>query len=233
MTGLLVSVRDADEARSALAGGADLLDVKEPRRGALGAAEPRVWREVLEVCRGQAPTSAALGELHEAERAGDLRDLEGFNYAKIGLAGCAHVADWPARWARLLARLPRSVAPVAVVYADWPFCESPSPGQVIPVAAAQACQAILFDTWDKQRGNLLDHLSLSTLAAWQASARFHGMRVALAGSLDARSIRRVWSLGADYLAVRGAACKGVRTARIDGGCVRQLVQLLDGLGEPS
>ena len=35
---LLVSVRSADEARAALAGGADLIDVKEPAHGPLGAA---------------------------------------------------------------------------------------------------------------------------------------------------------------------------------------------------
>ena len=33
MTGLLISVRDAEEARAALAGGAGLVDIKEPRRG--------------------------------------------------------------------------------------------------------------------------------------------------------------------------------------------------------
>ena len=36
MTRLLVSVRSAEEAEIALAGGADVIDVKEPRRGALG-----------------------------------------------------------------------------------------------------------------------------------------------------------------------------------------------------
>lgn len=226
MTGLLVSVRDAEEAWSALLGGVDLLDVKEPHRGALGAADPGVWRQVLEVCRGRVPTSAALGELGEAERRGDLRNLQGYDYVKIGLAGCAHQADWPARWARLLARLPRSAAPVAVVYADWQICQAPSPEEVIQAAAAQACQAILFDTWDKQQGNLLDHVGLSALAGWQASIRCQGMQVVLAGSLDTRLIRRVWSLGADYLAVRGAACQGTRNARVDGRRVRQLVRLL-------
>ena len=37
--GLLVSVRSAAEALSALAGGADVIDVKEPNRGSLGAAD--------------------------------------------------------------------------------------------------------------------------------------------------------------------------------------------------
>ena len=37
----LVSVRSPEEALAALEGGADLIDVKEPSRGPLGAADPR------------------------------------------------------------------------------------------------------------------------------------------------------------------------------------------------
>ena len=39
---LLVSVVSADEARRALAGGADIIDVKDPREGPLGAPSPRI-----------------------------------------------------------------------------------------------------------------------------------------------------------------------------------------------
>ena len=63
MTGLLVSVRSAAEARIALEAGADLIDVKEPRRGALGAADPAVWKDVCRAVAGRVPVSVALGEL--------------------------------------------------------------------------------------------------------------------------------------------------------------------------
>ncbi len=233
MTGLLVSVRDGDEARCALAGGVDVVDVKEPRHGALGAASPRVWREVRDICGGHVPTSAALGELHEAEAALDEADLTGFDFVKIGLSGCGMQPDWPARWARLLARLPCTVAPVAVIYADWQACQAPPPGAVIRAAAEHACQTILFDTWGKQQGNLLDHLGLPALASWRALSRRHGLRVVLAGSLDTPVIRGVWNLGADFLAVRGAACEGGRTGRITTRRVAQLVRLLRELGSPT
>ena len=63
MTGLLVSVRDAMEARAALHGGADLIDIKEPRAGSLGSAEVGTWREICEVVATAKPLSVALGEL--------------------------------------------------------------------------------------------------------------------------------------------------------------------------
>ena len=60
---LLVSVVSADEARRALAGGADIIDVKDPREGALGAPSPRVLSEVVAAVGGAAPVSVALGDL--------------------------------------------------------------------------------------------------------------------------------------------------------------------------
>src|SRR5437763_1899892 len=64
--GLQVSVRSAAEAESALAGGADLIDVKEPSRGPLGAADAAVIRDVITAVAGRRPVSAALaGSLDE------------------------------------------------------------------------------------------------------------------------------------------------------------------------
>ena len=65
-TGLLVSVRSAAEALVAMAGGADLIDVKEPSRGSLGAVDPEVLSEICDAVGGRLPISAALGELAES-----------------------------------------------------------------------------------------------------------------------------------------------------------------------
>ena len=45
---LLVSVRDLGEAAAALAGGADLIDVKEPIRGPLGRADEATIRGIVD-----------------------------------------------------------------------------------------------------------------------------------------------------------------------------------------
>ena len=45
---LLVSVVDADEVEAALAGGADIVDVKNPAEGSLGAPVPALLRAVLQ-----------------------------------------------------------------------------------------------------------------------------------------------------------------------------------------
>ncbi len=52
--GLLVSVRDESEAREALAGGATIVDVKEPGRGPLGAAAGDVTARIAAVSQAKA-----------------------------------------------------------------------------------------------------------------------------------------------------------------------------------
>lgn len=226
MTGLLISVRSPWEAQLALGGGADLVDIKEPARGALGAADPTVWSAVLAAVAGRVPTSVALGEIRAACEPQDPRKLAGFQYAKLGLAGCRSWADWPQRWAERLLVLPAGVTPVAVIYADWRDAESPRPDEILRRAAEAHCGVALFDTFCKTRGNLLHHLEPPELARLTSAARDAGLRVVFGGGLGPETIGQVLSLNPDYVAVRGAACRTDRTGDVDAGLVRGLRQLI-------
>ena len=66
--GLLVSVRDPAEARDALAGGAAIIDVKEPFAGPLGAASTETIGAIAAVVGRKAPWTLACGELIEGGR---------------------------------------------------------------------------------------------------------------------------------------------------------------------
>jgi (5-formylfuran-3-yl)methyl phosphate synthase len=225
-TGLLVSVRSAAEAGIALAGGADLIDVKEPRHGSLGAAEPAVWAAVAKAVAGRVPTSVALGELLDDFQLQRLPHAAGMNFAKVGLSGCEGVPDWAERWMRAMRGLSAGVRPVAVAYADWKAARSPSAVEMLPVAAQLGAPYLLIDTFDKSSGRLLDHLSFDALAQLSDSAARRGIRLVLAGSLDECAIRRLAELRPAYFAVRGAACKGARTQAITLARVKRLVEVV-------
>ena len=62
MTRMLASVADAAEAEVVLQLGADVIDLKDPRRGALGAVPLDAAREALAVVARRRETSAALGD---------------------------------------------------------------------------------------------------------------------------------------------------------------------------
>ena len=94
---LLVSVVSAREARGALAGGADIIDVKDPRHGALGAPSPRVLSEVVAEVGADAPVSVALGDLpnlpHTAALAARGAAISGAAYVKVGLRGVRNLHE--------------------------------------------------------------------------------------------------------------------------------------------
>ena len=225
MTGLLVSVRDADEARIALEAGVDLIDVKEPSRGSLGAADEAELAAVLAAVAGRVPVSAACGELLECNGL-VVFPTTAPAYAKFGLAGCGEHKDWSTRWSEALRKLPPETAPVAVAYADWQTAAAPPPGEVLREAGRQRCAAILVDTFDKARGDLLTHWPLSALEDFIAAARGGGLLVVLGGSLSIATIPQFLPLQPDYVAVRGAVCRGSRQAAMDRQLVDQLVSLV-------
>lgn len=221
MTKLLVSVRSALEARTALDAGADLIDVKEPANGSLGAPAASVVEGVVAEVASRAPVSVALGELRDWGRVDDLAILGGVGYAKVGMASCGSWPDWPERWALLLRRFPLAVRPVAVVYADGTAAGSPEPERIVAEAVRLRCAAVLVDTFDKSRGSLLDAWPLERLKAFISSVRREGMLAVVGGSLTLEILPRVAALGPDYVALRGAVCHNGRTGPLDADLVRR------------
>jgi uncharacterized protein (UPF0264 family) len=232
LAGLLVSVRSAREAKAALAGGAAVIDIKEPDRGPLGCADPVVWRDVRRVVPDAIAVSVALGELRDwargRRRPVGAEPFAGLAYRKLGLAG-ADGGDWEDDWADLRRAWGPGPAWIAVVYADWTRAQAPHPDAVLGAAlGADDCAGILIDSWDKSRPSPLS--ADATWGRWFARAR-QGRRpllITLAGGLDTYAIARLAPLRPDFFAVRGAACTaGERRATIDGGRVARLVRAIE------
>jgi uncharacterized protein (UPF0264 family) len=240
---LLVSVRTAVEAQAAVAGGAAIVDIKEPAHGPLGRAPASVWSAVRAVVAPPTSVSVALGEL--AEWSGVNRAQfpasawSGISFCKLGLSHAP--LDWRDRWRDLRRELRGLAGPnlawVAVVYTDWESAGAPDPEAVIgALTDVHECRGVLFDTWDKASATRVD----STWSQRLSRIRDSGRLVALAGGIDLAAIGRLASLDFDIIAVRGAACAdGNRCAMIDARRVAALAQataragvqeLLAGLG---
>jgi uncharacterized protein (UPF0264 family) len=223
MAELLVSVRSVAEAAAALAGGAALIDVKEPRHGSLGRAADSTIRAIRSRVGDRRPVSAALGEL--VDRPAPLPDVE-LTYAKWGLSRCLDLSDWPVRLLRTAQQQGRRQA-VAVSYVDWRLARAPRPGDLCDFACRHGWGVLLLDTWKKNGPTLLDWLCVAEIDRFCRRCRQAGVRVALAGSLGPVEIQRLQEVQPDWFAVRGAVCrKNCRTNAVDAGRVRSLVQLL-------
>jgi uncharacterized protein (UPF0264 family) len=214
------------EARAAVAGGAAVVDIKEPDRGPLGCADFAVWRAVRSCVPEGIPISVALGELGDwsGRHGPNPLDFAGIAFRKLGLAGSGR--NWRRDWDALRAAWGSGPSWVAVAYADWQRASAPHPDEVLEAAvSASDCSGVLVDTWDKTRASELD----ASWHPWLLRARQAGRTVALAGGLDAVKIARLASLGPDLFAVRGAACTGGnRNGSIDFERVARLVETAAG-----
>jgi (5-formylfuran-3-yl)methyl phosphate synthase len=233
---LLVSVVSADEASRALAGGADIIDVKDPGEGALGAPSPRVLAEVVRAVGTAAPVSAALGDLpnlpHTAALAARGAALSGAGFVKLGLRGVSELDGAVA----LVSAVADGVGPhtrvIAAAYADADALDPPALAPVWLPALVQrtGIAGALVDTFVKNGRGLYSWLSEAAVTDLLARTRAAGGTLAIAGGLKRGELRRV---PADVVGVRSAVCLGGdRTAELDAELVASAIAEVRGRAQP-
>lgn len=223
MTALLASVRSQDEALDAARAGAELIDLKEPRDGALGGLPAgeieRIAREIR-ACFPVKPISATIGDVPSdslgliADRVQAVADA-GVDYVKVG------VTQGPSAHAclDLLASLPAAVVPVLL-------CDAGADDRLVEHAASLGFVGVMFDTLGKDGRTLFDHVDEATLARWLHVVSCRGAMTGLAGSLDWPQLKTLRELAPDFAGFRTALCADGRSARLDPQRVTQWVDAL-------
>jgi uncharacterized protein (UPF0264 family) len=220
---LLVSVANVADASAALAGGADVIDAKDPAAGALGPVSPVVLREI-HACVGRARLlTAALGDARDEkaiERTAREFTDAGATLVKVGFAGSSISRAGALLDAAVRGAQPRGI--IAVAYADSDDAEAPDSHALIDAAADAGATGILLDTFNKRGPGLRELLTSRALSAWVAAARARGLLVAVAGKLTLDDLSFVRDAGADIAGVRSAACAGGRMGHVSVERVRLL-----------
>lgn len=212
MTALLASVRSADEAFDAAGAGAELIDLKEPRAGALGALDAgdiaHIARE-LHARYPVRPISATIGDIPVdaletiAARVIEMNDA-GVDYVKVG------ITPGPAaeRCLQCLATLPATVVPVLL-------CDAGVDDALVAQAAQLGFAGVMFDTMHKNGLTLFDCVDAGTLAHWMKLVGAHGGMTGLAGSLGWAQLAQIRALAPDVAGFRTALCADGRSSRLD------------------
>jgi (5-formylfuran-3-yl)methyl phosphate synthase len=210
MTRMLASVADAAEAEVVLQLGADVIDLKDPRRGALGAVPLDAAREALAAIARRRETSVALGDPPYDEHAllASARAAAALGVDTVKLAVDGPMLD---RLGESLQRLARDVALVGMMFAD----DAPD-FALLAKLAGLGFKGAMLDTRDKTRGRLIDHLDVVRLNEFCAQSRALSLMSGLAGSLEAPDVPRLLLVRPDVLGFRGALCRShARESTID------------------
>jgi uncharacterized protein (UPF0264 family) len=213
---MLASVRDLDEARIVFDAGVDLIDLKQPADGALGALPPAVIREVVAFVAGRVLTSATAGNIepdaHAVQAAMAIIAATGVDYVKAGLfpAGWQQGGrDYAAVHACLSGLTPLAgTRRIAVMFADLA-----PPLDLVDAVADARFDGVMVDTALKTGDSLPDVAGGDWLAAFVERTRARGLLCGLAGSLRVAHIPALAQLAPDYLGFRGALCAGQARAQ--------------------
>src|SRR5688500_4064827 len=180
-TRLLVSVANPTEAAAALAGGADIVDAKDPTAGPLGRVDVDVLAEIHSTTCGRATVTAALGDVsdvHRTERLAAQYSSRGAGFVKLGFAGITdgrRVDALLAAAVRGCARGGRATGVVAVAYADAATVGSIDAMSLVDIAARTGARGVLVDTADKQGDGLTTLWTAAQIASWVAEAQTWGL----------------------------------------------------------
>lgn len=232
----LASVVSKEEAAEALKVQVDVIDVKNPAEGALGAALPETISEIRDVVPKAIPVSAAIGDMPYLPGTAALAAIgaaqAGASIIKVGLYG----AKTPDEVLKLLFSVstalkmyfPTSLL-VAGAYADAQIFGGINFLDVPALAAKAGAAGCLLDTFDKSFGhNLLEIASMEAIGDFVSACREWGLFSALAGSLKLEDVPLLLPLRPDYLGFRGALCEGGRSGKLSSRKVLEISSLIAG-----
>jgi len=228
---LLVSPMNIEEAQTAIAGGADIIDVKNPKEGSLGANFPWAIRAVAELAGGKLPVSATIGDLDFKPGTASLAALgaayAGADYVKAGLLG----AKTSEQAEEMLLGVVRAVKDfdskkkvVASAYSDFARAESVSPLDLPEAASRAGADVVMVDTAMKDGRSTFEFMSEDDLKKFIALGHRYNMEVAIAGTIGFQHLELLKSLDPDIIGVRGIVCGGDRKSSIRADLVEKLRQ---------
>ncbi len=213
---LLVSPSSIDEAR--LSGAADIIDVKKPSEGSLGANFPWVIREIKAFSKK--PVSAAIGDFDYKPGGAALAAYgaacAGADYVKIGLAfeGQEQARDVISAVVKAVKdEFPKKYIVIAA-YSDYERMHSISPFDMAPIAAECGADLAMVDTGIKDRQSTFAFMNEATLRSFSEKNKKLGLGTALAGAFKFEDIEALKRINPDIIGVRGMVCGGDRNATV-------------------
>jgi len=212
---LLISPINTQEAREAINGGADIIDVKNPKEGSLGANFPWVIKNIREITPKDMQVSATLGDVPykpgtvALAAAGAV--VSGADYIKVGLYGTRNYSEAlevMENVVKAVHEFDEDAVVVASGYADAHRVGAVDPMEIPRVAADSGADLAMVDTAVKDGKTLFDFMNEESISQFTTEIHEYGLKSALAGSVTQEQLPLLAELGCDVAGIRGAACVG-------------------------
>ncbi|MGY0071627.1 (5-formylfuran-3-yl)methyl phosphate synthase [Streptomyces sp. QTS137] len=193
----------------------DIVDVKKPDEGSLGANFPWVIKAIRDVVPADKPVSATVGDVPykpgTVAQAALGAAVSGATYIKVGLYGCT-TPEQAVDVMRGVVRAVKDHRPDAFVvasgYADAHRIGCVNPLALPDIARRSGSDGAMLDTAIKDGTRLFDHTPPDVCAEFVRLAHEAGLLAALAGSVKIGDLGELARMNTDIVGVRGAVCEG-------------------------
>jgi uncharacterized protein (UPF0264 family) len=230
---LLVSPRDIEEAKSVIRGNADIVDVKNPKEGSLGANFPWVIKSIKELVDKEGGNgmelSAAIGDFYYKPGTASLAALGaasvGADYIKIGLFKIKtreEAIDLLSGVVKAVKGFDPAKKVVSAFYSDYKRINSISPFEIAEIGKEVEIDVSMVDTGIKDGKTTFEFLSEDELTTFVSESKALGLETALAGSFTFEDIPALKRIAPDILGVRGMVCGGDRNSQVQEELVTEL-----------
>jgi (5-formylfuran-3-yl)methyl phosphate synthase len=233
MTQLLISVKNVAEALLVLEAGVDIIDLKDPNVGALGALDMPLTKQIVRAIRNQKSSaeyeqnlarpnfpkiSAAVGEQH-IDLNSLIVDIEarhalGLDMIKIVVSKLFYDAHFVSKMQSLTGK---GIQLVAVFFADEAVDLA-----LLPMMNQVGFYGAMLDTKIKRLG-LLQTQTADDLLNFTQICHQYDLQSGFAGSLQPQHIASLASYNPTYIGFRGGACENL--ARKTDLCAAKVVEI--------
>lgn len=210
---IFLSIKDLREAQEVMAGGGcDILDVKNPNEGTLGANVPWVIQEIKEIIPGDIQLAASIGDLYFkpgtaslAARGVATLGIDYVTASMFGLKTPGEVGKMTDKISRAIKDCDPSIKLIVSGYADNDRIGTVNPFDF--VTEIGEAEILMVDTAIKDGKNLFDFVTIEMLQDLNDTAHDHGLQTVIAGSIRLNHLPMALESNPDYLGFRGVFCE--------------------------
>jgi uncharacterized protein (UPF0264 family) len=202
MTQLLISVTSIAEAQVVLENGADIIDLKDPAAGALGALPYNQIEAIIDFIDGQKLVSATIGDVPmQPEVIFDcvtkLANTK-VDFIKIGFF---QSDNYQSTLDMLKTITAKGVKLIAVLFAEYEYSDS-----LIKAIHQAGFSGVMLDTAQKNGNTFMYYRSAVDCKEFAKQVLEFGMSFGLAGSLQLQHVMATKKLNPTYIGFRGGVC---------------------------
>jgi uncharacterized protein (UPF0264 family) len=221
-----MSVTSVEEAKMVLPY-ADIIDLKNPHQGALGALPIESVRQIVSYVNKQKIVSATIGDLtmdtiQDADKifaAVEAMQATHVDFIKIGFF---EAKNHQACLDQLSSLAKAGIKLIAVMFAEKIY-----PEDLVQKIAEAGFVGVMLDTSEKNGRTLFDYYAPEKSVAFITQVKSKGLKVGIAGSLNLSHWSMVEKLNPDYVGFRGGICESHnRTLQLSEEKINMLCKLL-------